>query len=127
MNRTFVGAAMVTLAVFGVATGDEFIAILTKVENGRVTFVRAKFNKENKKFEKGEPVTLPPATNIKVGRARFNKDTKKTEIGDPIEGGLKNELFNTLGPNGMPVRIITDDDNRRVLAIVVTGKKKSSK
>jgi hypothetical protein len=126
MGRTFVCAVAVTLATVCVATGEEFTAYILKVENGRVTFARYKFNKEEKKVEKGEPVTLPAATNIKVGKARFNKDTKKAEVGDPFPDGLNNELFRQLGENGLLARIETDADQRRVLSIAVSsfGKKK---
>src|SRR5258707_804192 len=121
MRRTFVCAVVAALALACVAVGEEFPAYLPKVENGRVTFVKYKVNKEDKKIEKGEPATLPAATDIKVGRSKLNKATKKYEVIDALEGGLKNALFADLGPNGVTARITTDDDNRRILAIGVIG------
>jgi hypothetical protein len=123
------------MAVFvfvGMAMSETYSGFITKVENGKVTFVTGKFNKEEKKFEKGEPMTLPVAADAKIFKgAGFDKDTKKFKPGDPIEGGLKNEMFAKIGEKGMFAQITTDADNKKITEMIVGGgfgkKKKDNK
>lgn len=118
---------MLALCV-GISFADEFNAVITKVGDGKVTFAKTKFNKETKKLEKGDEQTLAVADNVKVVKAKFNKDTKKTEAGDPIEGGLKASVLAKIGEKGVPVQIVTDGDNKKVVEIRVReAKKKDNK
>lgn len=124
MYRKFVCAVAMTLAVFSVGLADEFLILITKVEGNNVTFARVKLNKETKKLEQGETTILPVGVGVKVARSRFDKDTKKIIAGDPIEGGLQNELFTKLAPEGIRAIVVTDEDHRRILEIRVAQVKK---
>jgi len=88
MRRVAV-ATMVLLFGVSFAFAEEFMANIKKVDGNKVTF--AKFDKGSKK--PGEDMTLPAADNVKVVKAKFNKEEKTLEAGDPIEGGLKADVF----------------------------------
>jgi hypothetical protein len=70
-----------------------FPAVITKVEGNKVTLFRIK--KGEKGPEKGDMETMIAADNVKVVKGVFNKEEKKFEEGEPLESGLKNEIFNT--------------------------------
>jgi hypothetical protein len=121
MLRKCVGAVAILTVSLGVALADEFTAVITKVQDGKVTFTKFK------KGEKGTETTLPTAANVKVVNGKFNKDTKKVEAGDALTGGLKNEQLATIGEKGVFGYIVTDDDNKKITEIRVLqfkGKKK---
>ncbi len=102
MLKRMVGVAVMALVCGGLVFADEIRGVINKVDGGKITFTPLK------KGEKGEAQTLPAAENIKVVSAKFNKDTKKLEAGDPIEGGLKNEMFSKIGEKGMFATIVTE-------------------
>ena len=111
--------AMFALVVWvGLVMSDEFRCTITKVDGDKVTFNAS--TKDNKVDDK----TLPAADKIKVSKGNFNKETKKVEAGDAIEGGLKNEMFTKIGDKGLRATIITDTDNKKIVEIIVGGKKK---
>jgi hypothetical protein len=121
MLRKCVAAVGVLVVCLSVAVADEFLAVITKVQDGRVTF--SKFKKGGDKgFEKGPEMTLPTAANVKVVSSKFNKDTKKAEPGEPLTGGLKNERFTNIGEKGVFATIVTDTDNKNITEIRVGGK-----
>jgi hypothetical protein len=123
MLRKVVGALFVLVLGLGIALADEFGAIITKVESGKVTFSKFKGKDE----PKGPETTLPVADNVKVVKGKFNKETKKMEAGDPIEGGLKNEMFTKIGEKGLFSTIVTDADNKKITEIrAFTFKKKQA-
>jgi hypothetical protein len=135
MNRKFVCAALATLVVFSVALADEFMAVITKVEDGKVTYKTFKFNVEEKKAEFGDAKTLPTSKDIKVVKGKFDKESKgKLTAGDPIENGLKNKMFTDIKTNdqnpfggGLMAYIVTDKDNKNITeirAFSFGGKKK---
>jgi len=115
MSSRIVGTLFLLVLGASVAVGEEFGASIRKVDGGKVTF--AKFDRETKK--PGEEMTLPVADKVKVVRARFNKDEKKFEAGDALEGGLTNERFKNLGEKGVFAFIITDADNKQITEIRV--------
>ncbi len=124
MNRKFVCAAVATLMLFSFAVADEFMAVITKVENGKVTYKTFKFNVEEKKLEFGDAKTLPTTKNVKVVKGKFDKDTKKMVAGDAIEDGLKNKMFTDIktdGPGpfggGLMATIVTDGGNKKITEI----------
>ncbi len=80
----FVASATVVLLAVTVALADEFPAAITKFENGKVTFRKINFKK---KGEKSKEQTLPVAADCKFVKAQFNKEEKKVERGDALEGG----------------------------------------
>jgi hypothetical protein len=109
----------------GVALADEFGAVITKVQGGKVTFF--KFPKGGgKKFEEGTQITLPTAATVKVVSGKFNPETKKFEAGEPLPGGLKNERLSNIA-EGIFAMIVTDADNKKITEIRVGGKVKKKK
>jgi hypothetical protein len=126
MLRKCVAAVGVLVVCLGVAVADEFMAVITKVQDGKVTF--SKFKKgEGKKGEKGPEMTLPAAADVKVVTSKFNKDTGKAEAGEALSGGLKNERFSNLGEKGAFAQIVTDADNKKITEIRVFGGKGKGK
>jgi hypothetical protein len=122
MLRKLVCLGIVAVLSVSVALADEFRCAITKVEEGKITFAKTKFNKDTKKVEKSDPETLPVAADCKVNTGKFNKDTKKLEAGDPVPNGLKNEMFS----KEVGATVITDADNKKVIEIRVGGKKKDA-
>jgi hypothetical protein len=127
MLRKFACAAMIVVTGLGVAMADEFSAIISKVEGNKVTFQKAKFDPDTKKFEKGAEMTLPVTADAKITKGKFNKDTKKREAGEPIEDGLKNDVFTKIGAKGRLATITTDADNKNITAISTFGFGKKKK
>jgi hypothetical protein len=126
MLRRFVAAVAVLGLCLGVALADEFGAVITKVQDGKVTFTKFKKG-EGKKFEKGPEMTLPTAATVKVVSGKFNPDTKKLEAGEPLAGGLKNERLSNIGEKGVFATIVTDADNKKITEIRIGGKGKKKK
>jgi hypothetical protein len=121
MLRKLVCAAVIVFMGLGVATADEFTAIITKVDGNKVTFAKGKFNPETKMFEKSPEMTLPVKAGAKITKGKFNLETKKLEAGDPLENGLKNELFTKIPEKGRFASITTDADNKNITAIATFG------
>ena len=93
--------AMFAMAVtFSLATAEEFMAVIRKVEDGKVTFTKGfgfgKKKADGEEGKKAEEQTLPTAAKVKVLNAKFNED-KQIVAGDALEGGLQNERFKNLG------------------------------
>ncbi|MBM4071447.1 MAG: hypothetical protein FJ271_21300 [Planctomycetes bacterium] len=116
--RRIVIAAPLLLVAFGVALGEDFRAVIHKVDGDKVTFTK------QKKGEKGEEMTLTVAASAKILKGKFDKETKKLVAGEAIEGGLKNELFSK---GKVPARITTSDDGKSITQIVVGGRGKGKK
>jgi hypothetical protein len=119
MLRKVVGAVVVLGFCLGIAMADEIRAIITKVEDNKVTFA------ENKgKGERGPEKTLPVSSKVKVVKGKFNQDTKKVEAGDEIEKGLKNEIFSKdkIGEKGLGATIVTDDKGKEITEIRIGGR-----
>jgi hypothetical protein len=120
MLRKVVGVAVVMALCVGFTLAEEIRAVITKVDGDKVTFAESKG-----KGEKGPEKTLPVDASVKVVKAKFNRDTKKLEAGDPLEGGLKNELFKEIGERGRFGTIVTDAENKKIVEIrVFAGKGK---
>lgn len=120
MLRKLLCASIAAFLCVSLAAADEFGAVITKVEDGKITFQKTKFNKDTKKLEKSDAESLPVSADVKVNTGKFNKDTKKLEAGDPVPNGLKNEMFS----KDVNATIVTDADNKKVLEIRVRGGKK---
>jgi hypothetical protein len=115
------GAALLMLVSIGLVCAEEFTARISKVGDGKITFTKLK------KGEKGEEATLAIAADVKVVNAKFNKDTKTQEAGDPVPDGIKNKMFTNIGEKGVTARLVTDDSGKKVTEIRVFkgfGKKK---
>jgi hypothetical protein len=118
MLRKVVCVAVILVLSVSVVMADEIRAVITKVEDNKVTFAEAKG-----KGEKGAEQTLPVAQNVKVVKGKRNKETKKVEAGEELENGLKNEVFSNIGEKGVRATIVTDSDNKRITEIRVTLRK----
>jgi len=114
MLRKFVCAAVIMVIGLGVALAEEFPAVISKVENGKVTF------KKGKKGD-GDEMTLPVTADAKITKGKFNPDTKKVEAGEPIENGLKADPFTKISEKGLRATITTDADNKHITSISVFG------
>lgn len=113
MRKVLAMSALVTLSV-GLLMGAEHRGMIKGVDGNKVTFTKAK------KGEKGEDVTLPAATNVKVVKGKFNPDTKKMEAGEALDGGLKNEAVKA----GAYAVIVTDAEDKNIVQIMIGGAKK---
>ena len=122
MLRRFVCASVIVVLGLGVAMADTFTARITKVENGKVTFVKGK------KSDNNEPVTLPTSADVKVTTGgKYNRDTKEVENAKTVTEGLKSPLLSN--EKGVRARITTDADNKNITAIYIStfkGKKKKN-
>src|SRR5262245_64671799 len=118
MMRNVLCAAVVLALGVSVATAEELMGAILKVEKGKITFVA------RKKGEKGEEKSFSLAKALKVVKGKRNED-KKIEAGEAIEGGLRNKIFRELGEKGLRVQIITNDDGHvQVIRVIGTRKKK---
>src|SRR5262245_8907603 len=117
MGRQLACAAVMVCLAVGGAGAEEFVAFVTKVQDGQVTFAKFKISQ---KIDKGEEKTLPAAKDVKVFKVgKVDKDTKKFTRGEAVEDGLKNELFQKIDAKGLLVRITTDQDNKTITEIIV--------
>jgi hypothetical protein len=114
--RKIAAACTILLFAFGVAMAEEFRASITKIDGNKITVSKTKFNKDTKKLEKGEEMTLTLVDSVKVAKGKFNKDAKKLEAGDALEGGLKNEAFSKLP---VSATIVTNNDGK--VTEIITG------
>src|SRR5438874_1744320 len=80
----FVASAFVVLLVVTVVTSEEFVARITKFEDGKITFTKATFKKTD---EKPEEQTMRVAKKAKFMKAKFNLEEKKLETDGELEGG----------------------------------------
>ena len=122
MLRKVVGAVVVLGLCLGIAMAEEIRAVITKVEDNKVTFAEVKG--KGKDQEKGKEQTLPVSTKVKVVKGKKDKDTGKFVVTDDIEKGLKNEMFSKekLGEKGLFATVVTDSDNKKITEIRVGGR-----
>jgi hypothetical protein len=125
MLRKAVCAVAVLAVTISVASAEEFFGSIKKIADNKVT-VATKFDKAEKKFTEEKTLTL--AKNVKVVNAKFNKEEKKIEAGEPLEGGLKNERLQNIGERGVFSRIITNDAGQvtEIQVMPAFGKKKKA-
>jgi hypothetical protein len=123
MYRRFVAALVLALTVGGFAAADEFQAIITKVQDGSVTYKRVKGRNEEGRTEYDAEKTLRHMKDVPVVKARWDKEARKLVNGDPLEGGLKHDAFTSLGTDedveGVFATLITDAGNKNITAIRV--------
>jgi len=122
MKWKLVCSAAAVLVFVGVTMADTFTGVITEIKDGKVTFYKGTFNKEEKKFEKSDKSdTLPVADDVKVTKGKFDKDTMKFVAGDAIEAGLKNAMFEKISEKGIAATITTDADNKKITQIMLFG------
>jgi len=119
--RKFVCAVIVTVFAVSVALAEDFRAMVTKIEDGKVTFKKAPTEKGGK-F--GDEATLPLATTAKIskGKASFNKEEKKLTVdaGDPLDKDAVKALMDKAGESkakGAFAQISTDADGKKITEI----------
>ncbi len=124
MLRKVVAASVILVLFGGVVFADEFFAIITKVEGNKVSFYKMEGKgKEAKKT--GDEVTMPVSKEAKIVRAKFNKETKSIETGDPLDGGLKHKMFTDINPDkGRRAMIVTEGKKITEIRVFGGGKKK---
>ncbi len=113
MLRKVIATSLVLVLSVGVVFADEIRAVITKVEDNKVSFFKLEGKgKEAKKT--GDEITLPAIKDVKVVRQK-----KKGEEPEPIEGGLSHKMFS----RGKEIRalIVTDDDNKKIKEIRIFG------
>jgi hypothetical protein len=113
-----VGALVVMALAVGVATADEFMATITKVDGNKITY---------QKYEKGQKigdaVTVEVAADTVIADSKRG-GAKKVVAGDAIEGGLKNMLFPKESGDKAVTAAITTDANNVVKQILIYRNKK---
>jgi len=116
-----IACAVTILAVsVGIGLAEEFRGIITKIDDGKVTFKTVKFNKEEKKLEIGDAKTYEIAKDVKVFK-REGKD-KKSDLAD----GLKADVFKNIDDKkgvGATINVV----DGKVTEISVGGGKKGKK
>src|SRR5262245_57646863 len=71
--RRMLAAGTMLLVTLGVAIGDEFNAIIKKIDGDKVTLVKAKKGKKAKAAP-GEEMVLTAAENLKVIKGNYSQD-----------------------------------------------------
>ena len=120
MLRRIAGAVAVLALCVGIGLAEEFRGVITKIEDGKVTFKTVKFNKEEKKLEIGDAKTYELAKDVKVFK-REGKD-KKSDLADGIKA---KELKIEDEKKGVGATINVVDG--KVTEITVGGGKKGKK
>ncbi|HYV38153.1 MAG TPA: hypothetical protein VE988_20880 [Gemmataceae bacterium] len=102
--KTFALALVIVVSLASVATAEQFMAIITKIEGKTITFKRGYDGYKN------ESADVAANAVIAKGDAKFEiKDSKKkgagtpvlrVTAGDAIKGGLDNEIFTKIGKKG---------------------------
>jgi hypothetical protein len=117
--RKFLGSAVVVLVAFTIASGDEYRAIIKKIDDGKVTFA-----KRIDKTTTGDDMTLPLANDAKLVKGVFDKDSKTFKAGDALEKAAVKDIMTKAADKGAQAFIVTDKDNKSVTEIrFITGGK----
>ncbi len=117
--RRFVCAAIVVAFTFSVALADDFVAIVKKVEDRKVTYTKLKEKEEH---------TLLLAKDAKIYRgAMFDKESKKIKGGDEIKASELAEVLKE-AKKGRLARIVTkgEGDKERITTIRLPKKKEKT-
>ena len=78
----FFGALLAFVAVVALVTAEEFVGSISKFEGGKITVKKLK-----KGEQPGEPITMSVAADCKFMKAKFNKEEMKFETDGELEGG----------------------------------------
>jgi hypothetical protein len=97
---------------------DEFVAMIRKVSDRKVTFIRVLTKDE---------VTMPVIDKVKVLKLKFNKQAKKSEPDGDLPDGLQNENFKNIGKAGIQAQIVTDPEGKAITEIRVVIRKPTPK
>jgi hypothetical protein len=99
--RRVVCAAVVFACVVSLAVADTFMAVVTKVDDGKVTFHKVKRPKRGEKLERAEDQTVPLAATAKLLRGgKFDKETKKVTGGESVSKAELGKLVAEGGKGG---------------------------
>jgi hypothetical protein len=122
MFRRVLCAVALGAACCGVAAADDFYAQITKVEDGKITFLRREAPKKAggpAHFRK-QKEALPLARDAKVLKAKFNREKRRFDPGEELPGGLKNAWLRDIEKPGVFCQIITDGENKTIKEVRVT-------
>lgn len=127
--RKFVCAAIVTLLTVSFALAEEYLAIVTKIDDGKVTFKKMPTEKGGKI---GDETTLPLTKSAKMVKGKFAKgdDGKpKVEAGDALDKDAVKTMMEKAAETkfkGVFTQIVTNADGTKITEIrfVQFGKKK---
>src|SRR4051812_13338107 len=122
--RKFVCAAVVTAFAVSFAVADDFTALISKLDDGKVTF-----KKTEKGKTVGEDITLSLAKDAKIHKGKGKKGVYET-VGDALEKTDYTALI-TKGiegkAKGANAYITTDADGKTITRILLLqGKKKKT-
>jgi hypothetical protein len=118
MLRKLACAVFVMVVAVSFVVAEEWSGRITKIDGKNITFQKTKKGKDD-----GEAVVLN-AEGATVAKGSFDKDTKKFVKGDEVKGGLKTlaEMVTKAGEKGVGARVTTDDSNKKATQILTTGK-----
>jgi len=118
--RKFVCAAVVTVFAVSVALAEDFRAVVTKIDGGKVTFKKAP---KEKGGEFGEEATLPLARDAKLvkGTPAKGDDGKFTiKAGDPLDKDAVKAMLEKgvdSKAKGVFAHVVTDADGKKITEI----------
>lgn len=112
MKLRFGLAGFAILLGIGLAQADEFTAVLVKVNDGKVTFIRSGAKKK-------KDTTLPVDEKCKIVVAKHDPKLKRIEAGEELAGGLKNPIFEKLDQEPIGAMIRTNAENDRIVEMRV--------
>ena len=128
MVRKMVCAVFVMAVGIGFVLADEVACRIEKLDGNTATCQQYTQAKKGAKAEKkGESYTVTIGKDCVIAKGTFNKDTKKFDKGDAVEGGVKAlaEMVSKAGDKGgVSVQMTTDKEGGKGTAsqILVTGK-----
>jgi hypothetical protein len=129
MIRKLVCSMVVLVVAVAFVGADEYFGVITKMEDGKITFQKmTKAKKGEKSKEDGDPVVLTTSKDTKFFKKSFNKEDKKV-VEEELKDGLKSEVFAKIDPDkGLPATITTEGDTKVATKVVVGGggKKKAA-
>jgi hypothetical protein len=117
MFRNVLCAMMVMSVSIGMATAEDFLAKINKLEKDTLSFT--KFTIGDKKVTEGDVTSLPIPKDVKVFTGKFNPALKKMEEGAPLEGGLSNLMFKVIPKFGIMSTISVSDDGKTITKLIV--------
>lgn len=126
MNRTFAVAILALLAAAGLATAEEYDAVINKPPpkpgaDGSVALKHEKIKLDSKGRVVSRIILTAAVTKeTKIAMGKFNEQRKKWEATDPIAGGPTSQTFTDADTNMVQAHITTSEDRKTILEILVT-------
>jgi hypothetical protein len=116
MRRLILATSVVAVSVTMVHA-DSFMAVITKVEANKVTFKKATFHRQEKKYTYADPVTVEISNEAAITWGHFvPADGPTTSVAhinaptEPVKGGLDSDLFKSVNTGKARPCVITIAD-----------------